>query len=166
MVLKSLLENTMKEWEWEDEVETNEDGNVHIVATPYGIDGNSYRLFLEGHDGPQLIKIYLYSPHLIPEKRQKEACVVLNRLNKDVYAGALDLAGENVRFVQIIDVEGFIPEVRLLSNMRAAAGNAFRPQIAQAIGALAFTKLSADDVIAQYETPDDDGDEGEVPDEL
>jgi len=164
MSLKSLLENTMKEWEWEDEVETNEEANVHTVATPYGIDGNSYRMFLEAHDGPQLIKMYLYSPLSIPEKRHREACVVLNRLNKNVYSGYLDLAGESVRYVHVVDVEGCQPEVQTVTNMRASAGNTFRSDIVQALGALAFTKLSADEIIAQYEAPDDDSDD--VPDEL
>lgn len=165
MSLKNLLEATMKDWEWEDEVETNEDTNVHTVATPYGIDGNSYRMFLEGHDGSQLIKMYLYSPLSIPDKRQKDACIVLNRLNKNVYSGHLDLAGDNVRYIHVVDVEGCNPEVQLVTNMRSAAGNAFRPDITQALGALAFTKLSAEEIIAQYEAPDDD-DGVDVPDEL
>ncbi|MFN3456308.1 MAG: hypothetical protein ACK4Z8_01865 [Novosphingobium sp.] len=156
MNLKSLLESTMKDWEWEDEVETNDDGNVHTVATPYVIDGNSYRMFLEGHDRSQLIKMYLYSPVSIPEKRHDDACVVLNRLNKNVYSGFLDLIGENVRYLHVVDVEGCEPEVQLVSNMRASAGNAFRPAITQALGALAFTKLSPKEIIAQYEAPDDE----------
>ena len=91
---------------------------------------------------------------------------MLNRLNKNVYCGSLDLAGDSVRYIQIVDVEGFTPEVQLITNIRTAAGSAFRAKITEAIGALAFTKLPVDDIIAQYEAPDDDGDEGEVPDEL
>lgn len=165
MSLKNLLEATMKDWEWEDEVETNEDTSAHTVATSYQIDGNSYRMFLEGHDDAQLIKMYLYSPLSIPDKRQKDACIVLNRLNKNVYSGHLDLAGDNVRYIHVVDVEGCQPEVQLVTNMRAAAGGAFRPDVTQALGALAFTKLSAEDIIAQYEAPEDD-DSVDVPDEL
>ena len=164
MSLKSLLEKTMKEWEWEDNVESNDDNNVHTVSTRYGIDGNSYRMYIEGYDGPQFIKMFLYSPLSIPEKRHKESCVVINRLNKDVYSGYLDLIGESVRYVHVVDVEGCKPEVQIVTNMRIAAGNSFRSDIVQALGALAFTKLSADEIIAQYEAPDDDSDD--VPDEL
>lgn len=159
MNLKSLLENTMKEWEWEDDVESNDDDSVHSVSTLYGIDGHSYRMYIEGHDGPKFIKVYLYSPISIPEKRHVEACVVLNRLNKSVYSGFLDLSGESVRYVHVVDVEGCQPEVRIISNMRASAGSAFRSDIVQALGALAFTKASADEIIAQFEAPDADGDD-------
>jgi len=164
MNLKSLLEKTMKEWEWEDQVKSNDEADVHTVSTLFRIDGNSYTMYIEGHDGPQFIKMFLYSPLSIPAKRHKEACVVINRLNKNVYSGFLDLIGERVRYVHVVDVEGCKPEVQIFTNMRNAAGGSFRSDIVQALGALAFTNLSADAIMAQYEAPDDDSDD--VPNEL
>lgn len=156
MSLKFLLEEAMKNWEWEDQVETNEENNSHSVSTLYHIDGNAYRMYIEAHENSHLVKLFLYSPVSIPDKRHDEACVVINRLNKSVYSGFIDLLGENIRYMHIVDVEGFQPDVQLVSNMRAAAGSAFRPEIAQALGTLAFTKLSAAEIIAQFEAPDDD----------
>ncbi|MEI6644356.1 MAG: YbjN domain-containing protein [Novosphingobium sp.] len=165
---QALLEDTMAAWLWEDEVEYNEDGNFYHISTLYTVDKTSgYRMFLEAYVSSGLIKFYLYSPMLIPEKRYKDACVVLNRLNKNIYCGALDLSGESVRYIQTVDVEGFAPEVQLISNIRNAAGNAFRPKIVEALGVLAFTKLSVEDIIAQYEAPEENGDDdGDLPEEL
>ena len=165
---ETLLEDTMAAWLWEDKVEYDEDGNYYHIGTPYTIDGtSSYRMFIEAHVDSALIKFYVYSPISMPEKRHKDTCVVINRLNKNVYCGALDISGDNVRYWQVVDVEGFNPEVQLITNIRQAAGAAFRAKVTEAIGSLAFTKVSAEDIIAQYEAPEDDGADGdEVPDEL
>jgi hypothetical protein len=156
MSLKQLIEATMKQWEWEDDIKTNEDGNLHSVSTNITLDENDYHLFLEMYDSSQLIKIWMYSPFKLPEKRFNDTCVVLNRLNKNIYAGYLNIIEDKVRFYHCIDVEHCTPEVQLVTNMRKAAGNAFRPNIVQALGALAYTKMSAEDIIAQFEAPDED----------
>lgn len=166
MNFKQYLAQVLTEWGWDDEtVESNEEQGYHFVETTYGIDGNLYRLFIEGYDAPCLIKIFLYSPISVPERRFADGCVLVNRLNKSIYAGRLDLTDDSVRYRHVVDVEGFEPVVRLVSNMREASANAFRPKIVEAIGALAFTKMKVGEIIAQFETLEDEESSG-VPFEL
>lgn len=156
MDYRTLLQETLDFWEWDTELEIDEEDGSNFFSTSYNIDGNIYTLYL-GITPMHLARIYLHSPVSVPSNRSTDACVLINRLNYSIYSGCLNLIENRVRYMHVIDLENASPDKHLISNMRIAAGNAFRPKIAQAIGALAFTKMSVDEIIEQFESPEESG---------
>lgn len=155
MSLKPILIDALEAWDWDDPVQTDEDGTRHRVATNYELDGAVYRLFVEAHDDVALLKVYAYALFVVPEARHVEACVLLNRLNKNVYAGHFDLAGDRVRYVHVVDVENCPTSPQILTNMLLSATRALYPPRMRAVEALALTERSVADIVREYEEAGD-----------
>ena len=151
-----LLNNSLENWGFYADVEM--DSNFkHKFILNYDIDGLSeYRLHIEACTIADRLRFHLYSPIKIPKKRQAIACVVLNHINHNIQIGSLQTAEGTVRYTYTIDAEGLTVPVDWLSSMRTHMLRMFSPKVAEAIGAIAFTKMPADEIIARFEEAEEE----------
>jgi hypothetical protein len=171
MQLKPLLQQTLNEMEWEDEIEFDPERETNRVGTKYQIDGQDYLLYVETEDAPCLISCFLYAPFRIPEKRHDDACVLANYFNANTRLGRLAIEGGQIQIGQCIDVEDATPSTTMITNMINTAANVAR-RTAKYFGTLAFTETPVSEVIKQYDAAvavavaEAEGQTEDVPDSL
>ena len=151
MSLKDLLQQFLNDEKWEDEIRHDDDDDTDFIRTDFEIDGQSYGLILITAEQSQTIRVVLISPIKIPKPRAKEAAFVLNYLNSCMSYGHLQMTDDGeVCFRWAMDVEGATAAPAQFAHLIAAATAAFDELRRPAIGAAAFTKQSADDIIAEF----------------
>lgn len=88
----------------------------------------------------------------IPVARIKEAAFVINHLNYGLSFGNLEISGDgDVYFRWGVDVEGSTPGTKQIYNLISAAGSAFSEFRVGAIGDSAFTELSGEKIVTDFE---------------
>jgi hypothetical protein len=151
---KNLLDGTLSDWGWEHKVSL-EQNDRYIIKLTYEVDELSgYQFYIEGHIDVDWLRFYLYSPITVPSKRHKVACEVLNHVNGTLQIGSLQILSGTVRYRHTVDTKGFTVPIQMVSSMREIMMDAFRPKVAEAIGALAFSNMSAKEIIVQFEASD------------
>lgn len=151
--MKDILEEASRSWGWNNlQVQHNEANDCHFLQSFYTLDENSYSLYLEGFNKSHWVKITLYSQIIIPDARKTDTCVVLNQINQYSMPGSLTLTDDKqTKYSHFVDTEDIIVGTKFLENMFAGARWAFRPATVRALGALAYTKVSVQEIIAQFE---------------
>jgi hypothetical protein len=153
MTLKVLFQKALTELEWEDEIKHDESDNTDYINTGFTIDGQTYRLTLYTDEEKQFLSILMKSPINIPRIRHTEAAVVINALNTRMRLGNLECNDEGgVYYRWTMDVEDSTPSTTQLKNMIRSASGVFDELRVGAIGSVAFTKLSASEILSEYES--------------
>jgi hypothetical protein len=161
--LKKVLTLFLNEVNWKDAIEHDNDRNTDFVSVGYAIDGQSYRLVLIADERFTSLAVLLTSPIRIPKPRAKEATFLLNFLNGHMRCGHLEMGGNGeVLFNWVIDVGGGAAPCQF-HRLVSAASYAFDEKSSTAIGAAAFSKQSAEEIIedlkAAWKTADEKADE-------
>jgi hypothetical protein len=149
--LKDTLQQFLNDNEWEDEIRHDADLDADYVATSYTIDGQRYHLVLMAEDDIQLLSVSLLSPIRVPKRRWPEAVFVINFLNTNMRLGHLQMNDDGaIVYRWMIDVEGTNPSPQQYGNLLIAAAGCFSELRTAAIGAVAYSKESANDIIKDY----------------
>jgi hypothetical protein len=153
MSLKNVLQEFLKEMDWKDEINHNDDNNTDYISTVLLIGGQNYQLILIADEHAQLLKIVLLSPITIPTHRMKEATFVLNFLNIRVPVGnfATSLDDGTFYYRWEISVEGATAAPQQFRTLLGAATQAFNDTRNSAIGAVAFSKLPVEEIYKEYD---------------
>jgi hypothetical protein len=151
MTLKDVLQQFLNDEQWEDEIVHDDGDNTDFINTGFQIDGQRYRLILITAEKIQTIRALLVSPIKIPKPRAKEAASVLNSLNIHICYGNLEMDNEGAVYYRWgIDIEGTTAAPKQFGSLISAATSAFDELRSSAIGAAAFTKQSAQEIIREY----------------
>jgi hypothetical protein len=161
---KKTLQEFLECREWDDEIEFNESSEEWFISTAVGIGEQSARLIVEGRDSTGIVGIYLYFHTKCKEAKADEMAKLLNWVNYSSFMGNFEcLPDGSIRWKLKMDCENIVlTGVGLSQNVQH--GWDVAEKYADAIMAVAFTKTSADEIIAEHEAPNDD--ESDVPDEL
>ena len=147
MRLTTVLKEWLKQNEWDDEIEINDDRDFAEIATNYLIGGQKYQLYLEANELTECFDVYLYSPFDVPPARMADMTRILNRINLRLGIGRLccidDEEANPVQYKEGIDVDAapFAPDH--IDNMLAAGGSIFEHH-SQLLTTVALTDVSAD----------------------
>ncbi len=117
--LKQLIEAYLAEMEWNETVEIYGENMAARTCAMIGLNGHSYRLFIETDPQKHWIEVYLYSDHNISHERVSAACQLANRINRATsngYVAALDF-GEGFQYKQVMDTEGCKVSTIAIRNM-------------------------------------------------
>jgi len=149
MRLTGVLALWLKEQEWEDEVEIEDDRQFSRVRTHFDINDQAHRLFLECNERAERFFVYLYSPLKMPVSRIADTAIILNRINMRITLGRFacrdDGESQSVQFKSVIDVEGAEFATEQISNMASAAVEVFQ-HYGEVFTALALTKKLAKEI--------------------
>jgi hypothetical protein len=97
------------------------------------------------------LTIFLISPISIPKHRAKEAAFVLNFINANLALGDLVLEEDGMVLYQwVIDVGGATAAPHQIATLINAAAGAFDEMRVAAIGAAAFSKQPAEEIVDDY----------------
>jgi hypothetical protein len=151
MALKEVLQQFLNDVEWKDEIVHDDGDDTDFVSTGLQIDGQRFRLILITAEKGQTIRVLLVSPITIPKPRAREAAVVLNSLNLRIRFGNLEMDDEGAVYYRWgMDIEGATAGPRQFRNLIDAGTSAFDELHCAAIGAAAFTRQPAREIIKAY----------------
>ena len=152
MSLKNLLQKALNELEWQGHIQHDDKDNTDYIKTSYLINNQKYGLLIVVGEAVKTISLTVISSIKIPYARIKEAAFVVNHLNYGLSFGNLEISGDgDVYFRWGVDVEGSVPGTKQIYNLISAAGSAFSEFRVGAIGDSAFTELSGEKIVADYE---------------
>jgi hypothetical protein len=151
MALKDVLQQFLKDMEWKEEIEHSDQEDADFISTNYEIDGQSYRVILATHENGQILRVFFYSPIKIPKARAKEAAFVFNFLNAAMSAGNLEMNDDGAVYYRwAIAVKGTTAAPEQFHTLLGYAEGAFVEATVAAIGAAAFSKQSAEDIVEDF----------------
>ena len=164
------LANKVQEWldemEWEDEITRDEENQTSQMQTYYGIHDQRFTLYVETDEKRDFIKIFLYAPIKVGEKKREDCAVLFNHINCLLTSGSLSfLPNGSIRFSHIVDVENTDPSIELINNMLRSASSVFENWFEE-ISAVALTKMTARQIIEDLEKEQEEEKEEDVPDEI
>lgn len=170
------LTQVMKKWMdsegWDDEIELDESHTRSRVVTSFGVEGQSYRTFLEVSEKDETFFVYMYSPFSCPPARMGDMARILNRINMRLRLGRLGCHDDDdanpVQFKACVDVEGGTLAGGQIDTLLGSASASFR-QYGQLIASVALTKFPEGDLWKSFledEAKQEADDEGSGPSEL
>ena len=170
MKLADKVQQWLDALEWEDEIVRNEEEQTSLMSTNYGINDQTFDLFVETDEKRDWIKLYLYAPIRVSDKKKGECAILFNHINSRFSIGSLHyLSNGRIRFSHVVDVENTEPSIELINNMLRSAVSIYEDWLEE-ISTVALTKMTAQQVIDDLEKNqkvDGDEEEGEeVPDEI
>jgi hypothetical protein len=160
---KKTLQEFLEIREWEDEIEFNENTEQWYVGTGVRIGEHSAKLFVEGRDSTGIVGIFFYFETKCKETKADEMAKLLNWVNYSSFMGNFECVPDgSVRWKLKMDCENAeLTGLGLSQNVQH--GWDVAEKYRDAILAVAFTKTSAEEAIAEFESANEDDD---VPDEL
>jgi hypothetical protein len=162
------LADKVQEWldqnEWTDVIDRNEENQKSQLNTTYGINNQSFDLYIETEEQKDWLLLYLYAPfNALPDK-YKDCMTLFNRINANNFSGAFCLTTSGkIQFRQSIDIENSDPSPKTIENM-LNFGSSLIDHWFDEIASVALTKKTVQEVFAEL-----DGlsvDEEEVPDSI
>ncbi len=167
MSLRELLENALKEREWDQEVIHDDDDNSDYVNVQFTIDNQNYLLQIIADDEMETLRVLLFSNIKIPTGRLKEASQVINWFNYRLNYGNFDLEPDGkVYYRWGLALRDAKPATTQIHILISTAADAFDETHVSAIASCAFTKQSAEDIIKDFEGANETEEESQSPAEL
>jgi hypothetical protein len=162
------LADKVQEWldamEWEDEITRDEEEQTSQMTTGYSIKEQGFDLYVETDEKRDWIKLYLYAPIKVTEKKREECVILFNYINVHFSVGSLHfLPNGRIRFRHVVDVENTDPSIELINNMLRSAASIFEDWLEE-VSAVAMTKMTAQQVIDDLEKGQEAAQEEDVPD--
>jgi len=122
MKYQKLLQDWVKEKEWDDEVNYNEETNESVVNFKVNIDDQLFNTYIEGHEEKDWLSIYMYGPFNIKKNKSGEILKLFNRIHGATYYGRLVLQDDGmIQYKQIMPLDGVEPSTSLVSNVYSTA---------------------------------------------
>lgn len=163
MRLADRIQDWLTDQEWKDEQERDEEKDLSQVVTRYGIDGQSYRLFLESDGKRDWLKAYLYAPIKAKKDKHMEIYKLFNRINARTGTGKIYLHPDgDICASHIVDVEGCEPSLEMISNLISGPASIYSSWFEE-ISAVALTKMTAQEIFDELDKAEP---EEEVPDAI
>ena len=122
MKYQKLLQEWVKEKEWDDEVTHNEETNESIVNFKVNINDQLFNTYIEGHEEKDWLSIYMYGPFNIKKDKAGEILKLFNRIHGSTYYGRLVLQDEGViQYKQIMPLGNVECSTGLIQDVYATA---------------------------------------------
>jgi hypothetical protein len=148
------LTNTLKDWlkqkEWDELPEINEEANTSSLSFDYSIHDFNLKCFFEINENHEIFKLYMYFfSTKCPEKSLVEVQKFVTRISDDRYIGCLQLRSEErvIRAYAAIDVENASFEPAHIQNLMNACANIMAESLPKYM-AICFGDKTAEDVFA------------------
>lgn len=146
------LEEFLAAREWTDELEIDMEEKKVQLATGISIgDQSGNRLFVEGYDETDFVDVFIYYGIKCKEAKLGEMSSLLNEIHRRwLFGRFVCLDDGTLRWSQRVDFEGSSPTGTSIERM-VSSGWESAERFLDVIAAVALTKQSAKDAIAEYD---------------
>lgn len=152
MTLRDVLQDTLSQWGWHDEIIHDEQDDTDFIRTNYQIDSQLYSLVFQVDEQRQWISLSIMAPLFVPDDRLDDAAVLVNHFNARLNMGTFYIDSKGAVLYRVaFDVEGTEAVVTQFENLRSLGGNALNRQRMKAIATVALTGTDVHDIIDDYD---------------
>ena len=117
-----LLQEWVKEKEWDDEVTYDKEANTSAVNFKVNIKDQLFSTYIEGDETRDWLSIFMYSPFNLKAEKENDVLKLFNRIHLSTYYGRLVLHEEGVvQYKQHMPLDGVEPSTSLVSNVYSTA---------------------------------------------
>ena len=166
---KIVLEEFLKEQEWEDELSIDEENKKVALVTGVNMGEHSGKLIIEASDETDVVAVYFYLGFECKKSKRTEMCILLNNFNLRGGVGGygcfqlLDAGDDRIRWVHRVDFEGSSPTGKSVEQIVGPGWERVSAFI-ETICAVALTKQTAAEAIEEFDSASSG--ESEAPTEL
>lgn len=153
MRLTETLKQWLKEEEWEEETEIDEENQNSSTGFGFKVDDFSLKCYYECNERGEIFKFFMYFfDTKIPEKRLDEVQKLVTAISIGLSIGSLQLLREErvIRFYAGIDVENAAFEPAHITNLLGAGIRTMENCLPKYM-ALCFGNKSAEEILAESE---------------
>ena len=163
MSFKEILEDWVKFKEWEDEVQVDEDGDS-TLAFAVDIDGQSFKVFFEGDEKRNWLKLFVYAPFNTRADKFQEMLKLVNHIHGRTYYGRITIDSDDgtIQYKQIVSVADVEVSTSFVESM-FATGVAIYSDWLDDLAAVALTKKTFDQLNQEWNA---ESDSSETPEKL
>lgn len=153
---------------WSDEIEVDPDTRGRTIVTGVSIQQQQGMLIVEGKNDTAVLGIFLYLKITCRENKLKQMAQLFNWINPRILVGAFECLDDGrMRWKFTLDCENSDIHGSSVSINLQHGWNSF-DEFLEPILAVALTKTSCEEAVADHLTPGSDeiNDEDDIPDEL
>jgi hypothetical protein len=151
MRLTDVLKQWLKEQEWEEQPEIDDEAQTSSTAFSFSIEDFSLTCFYEANEKGEIFKLYMYfMATKCPEKYLDEVQTLITELNNTLAIGSLQLQRDErvMRFYAGIDVENAAFEPAHIQNLLNAGARALGDALPKYM-VICFGGKTAEEVLAE-----------------
>lgn len=162
----TLFDEFLEFREWKDDnVEFDAEKEKYSIATTVGVNGQPFKLFMDGHQDTSTLGIFFYFNFNVSDSQHGEMALLLNWINQIMLVGHFECAGEHVRWVQKFDCEGTALSAITVS-INVQHGWNYVERFMEPIASVALTRTAAEAAIEKYQVDLHSTEDDNVPDEV
>lgn len=167
---QEVLDEFLEAREWTDEYEVDLEEESVLLNTQINISsGHSGRLIIQAYDQTDIVDVHIYYNQKCKESKLDEMAILMNGIHRRWHAGRFMVFDDGyIKWSHRVDFEGSQPTGLSLNRIVQPGWDAAE-KFANAIAAVALTKLSAAEALKEYDDQTEahrNGDDGEAPAEL
>lgn len=150
MRLTEVVKQWLKEQEWEEVPEINEENQTSSTGFEYSVGDFNLNCFFDAKEKAEVFSLYMYLLDAkVPEKRLDEITKLVNVANVNMMIGMLHLLQDErvIRYYGAIDVENAAFEPAHISNMLNAGVHAMSTWLPRYM-AVCFGGKTAEEALA------------------
>ena len=122
MKYQKLLQEWLKEKEWDDEVSYDKETNESVVNFKVNINDQLFNTYIEGNDEKDWLSIFMYGPFNLKKEKEKDILKLFNRIHGATYYGRLVLHDEGlIQYKSVMPLDGVEPSTSLVQNVYSTA---------------------------------------------
>lgn len=147
-----IFEEFLKKRDWHDELDVNAEKKLVTLNTGVRAGSHSGRLIIEGNDANDVVDFFFYLDIRCKEAKLDQMALLLSEIHERWKFGRFVVFrdGGIVRWQHRIDFEGSQP-TGLSIERNVSPGEAAIEEFGDVIAAVALTKQTAAEAIAQYD---------------
>lgn len=165
---QKVLKEFIDAREWSDELEVNPETSQVCLSTGINIGSQSGRLIIEADGKTAILDVFIYYELKCKESKLEQMALLLNGIHQRwAYGRFVVFPQGQIRWQHRVDFEAGNPTGKTVNNMVQPGWDAVG-LFADVISAVALTKQTAEEALAEHDEAQSDGDEpdGEAPSEL
>jgi len=151
MRLTETVAKWLKEQEWEERPEIDEEKQTSSTSFHYNTGDFTLKCWFDVAEELEVFKVYMYFfDTKVPHDRLDEVQKFVTAVTDHILLGSLHLIRDErvIRYYNAIDVENATFEPQHITNMLVAASNSMREWLPKYM-AICFSDKSADEILAE-----------------
>ena len=122
MKYQKLLQEWVKEKEWDDEITYDQEANKSLLNFKVNINDQFFNTYIEGDEERDWLFIFMYCPFNVKKEKESDVLKLFNHIHGATYYGRLVLLDEGiVQYKQIMPLSGVEPNISLVQNVYSTA---------------------------------------------
>ena len=158
---QSILEQFLAGREWHDELDVDAEEKTFSLVTGINLEGQNAKLIVQAGEDVEMVDVVIIYGFACKQNKLQEMAILLNAIHLRCMYGRflVDVEDGEIRWHHRVDFQGSEPTGQSVEQIVGPGWN-FAEIFASTIAAVALTKQTAADAIAEFDESQKNGEEG------